>query len=79
MNGCTFFRAAFTTSHSREAEVNAIAGTAGKTATGLLGWIFEQAGLNPTVYCGGALLNWKSSDKLVVHAQKPPTLDYRSR
>ena len=48
-----------------EAEVIAIAGTAGKTTTtGLLGWIFEQAGLNPTVYCGGTLLNWKSSDKL---------------
>ena len=45
-----------------EAEVIAIAGTAGKTTTtGLLGWIFEQAGLNPTVYCGGALLNWKST------------------
>ena len=48
-----------------EAEVIAIAGTAGKTTTtGLLGWIFEQAGLNPTVYCGGALLNWKSSEQV---------------
>ena len=48
-----------------EAEVIAIAGTAGKTTTtGLLGWIFEQAGLNPTVYCGGALLNWKSTEGL---------------
>ena len=48
-----------------EAEVIAIAGTAGKTTTtGLLGWIFEQAGLNPTVYCGGALLNWKSTEQV---------------
>lgn len=43
-----------------DAQLIAVAGTAGKTTTvGLLGYIFEQAGLNPTVYNGGAVLNWK--------------------
>lgn len=37
----------------------AVAGTAGKsTVTGMLGWIFEQLGEDPTVYSGGAVLNW---------------------
>jgi UDP-N-acetylmuramate--alanine ligase len=40
----------------------AVAGTAGKTTTtGLLGWIFDQLGLDPTVYNGAAVLNWKSA------------------
>ncbi|QBG46217.1 hypothetical protein EGM51_01915 [Verrucomicrobia bacterium S94] len=39
----------------------AVAGTAGKTTTtGMLGWIFESLGLDPTVYNGAALLNWKT-------------------
>ncbi len=39
----------------------AVAGTAGKTTvTGLLGWIFEQVGLNPSVYNGAGILNWKT-------------------
>jgi len=38
----------------------AIAGTAGKTTTtGLLGWIFESLGKDPSVYNGAAVLNWK--------------------
>lgn len=37
----------------------AVAGTAGKTTTtGMLGWILEQIGLNPTVVNGGALVDW---------------------
>lgn len=41
-------------------EVIAIAGTAGKsTVTGLLGWIFQCLGKDPTVYCGAPILNWK--------------------
>jgi len=43
------------------AEVIAVAGTAGKTTTtGLLGWIFECLGKDPSVYNGAAVLNWKT-------------------
>jgi UDP-N-acetylmuramate--alanine ligase len=43
-------------------EIIAVAGSAGKsTVTGLLGWIFEQLGLDPTVYCGAPILNWKTT------------------
>jgi UDP-N-acetylmuramate--alanine ligase len=39
-------------------EVIAIAGTAGKsTVTGLLGWIFQCLGKDPTVYCGAVINN----------------------
>ena len=39
----------------------AVAGTAGKTTTtGLLGWIFQCLGKDPTVYNGAAVLNWKN-------------------
>lgn len=45
--------------------VIAVTGTAGKTTTtGLLGWIFECLGEDPTVYNGAAVLNWKSKDRL---------------
>lgn len=38
----------------------AVAGTAGKTTTtGLLGWIFEYLGKDPSVYNGAAVTNWK--------------------
>ncbi len=41
-------------------ELIAVAGTAGKTTTtGLLGWIFETLGKDPSVYNGAAVLNWK--------------------
>ena len=37
----------------------AITGTAGKTTvTGMTGWILAEAGLDPTVVNGGAVLNW---------------------
>jgi UDP-N-acetylmuramate--alanine ligase len=39
----------------------AVAGTAGKTTTtGLLGWIFQCLGKDPSVYNGAAVLNWKT-------------------
>lgn len=39
----------------------AIAGTAGKTTvTGMVGWLLEKAGLDPTVVNGGAILNWQT-------------------
>ncbi|MEN7973222.1 MAG: Mur ligase domain-containing protein [Verrucomicrobiota bacterium] len=42
-------------------ELIAVAGTAGKTTTtGLLGWIFESLGEDPSVYNGAAVLNWKT-------------------
>ena len=47
------------------AQLIAVTGTAGKTTTvGLLGYIFERAQLNPTVYNGAAVLNWKNDDHL---------------
>ena len=43
-------------------EVIAVAGTAGKsTVTGLLGWIFDCLGKDPTVYCGASMNNFGSS------------------
>lgn len=45
-------------------EVIAVAGTAGKsTVTGLLGWIFQCLELDPTVYCGAPVLNWKGGTR----------------
>jgi len=39
-------------------EVIAVAGTAGKsTVTGMLGWIFQCLGKDPTVYCGASMNN----------------------
>ncbi|WP_372797824.1 Mur ligase domain-containing protein [Pontiella sp.] len=41
-------------------ELIAVAGTAGKTTTtGLLGWIFQCLEMDPSVYNGAAVLNWK--------------------
>jgi UDP-N-acetylmuramate--alanine ligase len=38
----------------------AVAGTAGKTTTtGLLGWIFESLGKDPSVYNGAGVVNWR--------------------
>jgi len=46
-------------------ELIAVAGTAGKTTTtGLLGWIFESLGKDPSVYNGAAALNWKTKGSL---------------
>jgi len=37
----------------------AVAGTSGKsTVTGMVGWILEQAGLDPTVVNGAPVINW---------------------
>jgi UDP-N-acetylmuramate--alanine ligase len=39
----------------------AVAGTHGKTTTtAMIGWILQQAGLDPTVFVGGALTAWDS-------------------
>lgn len=41
----------------------AVTGTSGKTTvTGLLGWMLEQAGRDPTVVNGGVVLNWKTAE-----------------
>jgi UDP-N-acetylmuramate--alanine ligase len=43
----------------------AVTGTAGKTTvTGLLGWILESAGFDPTVVNGDAVLNWAGPDRI---------------
>ncbi len=46
-------------------EVVAIAGTSGKTTvTGMVGWILEQVGADPTVVNGGALVNWADDERI---------------
>jgi UDP-N-acetylmuramate--alanine ligase len=58
-------RAAFLKQLTGGDKVIAIAGTAGKTTTtGLLGWIFEYAGKDPSVYNGASLINWKKFPNL---------------
>jgi len=43
----------------------AVAGTSGKsTVTGMVGWILEQAGHNPSVVNGAALTNWRADDRV---------------
>ena len=52
-------RAAVLADLARERAVLAVAGTAGKTTTtGMLGWVLEQLGADPTVVNGGALVDW---------------------
>lgn len=52
----------------------AITGTCGKTTTtGMVGWLLEQVGADPTVVNGGILLNWASADRIGnVRAGKSP-------
>jgi UDP-N-acetylmuramate--alanine ligase len=46
-------------------ETVAIAGTSGKTTvTGMVGWLLEQLGADPTVVNGGALVNWADEDRI---------------
>ncbi len=60
-----FHRAEFLKQLIGNDQLIAIAGTAGKTTTtGLLGWIFECLGQDPTVYNGAAVLNWKNKSSL---------------
>lgn len=43
----------------------AIAGTSGKTTvTGMVGWILEHLGADPTVVDGGALVNWADDTRI---------------
>lgn len=46
-------------------ETIAIAGTSGKTTvTGMVGWILEQVGADPSVINGGALVNWADESRV---------------
>ncbi len=46
-------------------EVVAIAGTSGKTTvTGMMGWLLEQLGADPTVVNGGVLVNWANAQRI---------------
>ncbi len=48
---------------SQSANLIGITGTAGKTTvTGMVGWVLETLGADPTVVNGGALLNWRTSE-----------------
>lgn len=61
----TLHRAAFLKQLVGNDALIAIAGTAGKTTTtGLLGWIFEALGKDPSVYTGAAVSNWKTDEVL---------------
>ena len=45
--------------------VLAVAGTAGKTTTaGMVGWVLEQLGADPTVINGGALVDWADGSRV---------------
>ncbi len=58
-------RAAMLADLARGHELVAVTGTCGKTTvTGMIGWILEQAGVDPTVVNGGALLNWMSESAI---------------
>lgn len=42
----------------------AVTGTAGKTTvTGMIGWLLERCGMDPTVVNGGGVVNWLSPDR----------------
>lgn len=46
-------------------ETVAITGTSGKTTvTGMVGWILEELGADPTVVNGGALVNWADDTRV---------------
>jgi len=50
---------------ARGQECIAVAGTSGKTTvTGMIGWILEQAGRDPTVVNGGSVIGWAGDDRL---------------
>ena len=58
-------RAALLARLAQDRRCIAVAGTAGKTTvTGLLGWLLEQLGADPTVVNGGVVLNWAAPDRL---------------
>lgn len=58
-------RSAFLKQLVGDGELIAVAGTAGKTTTtGLLGWIFQCLGKDPSVYNGAAVANWKKGKTL---------------
>ena len=43
----------------------AVSGTAGKTTvTGMVGWTFEQLGMDPNVVNGGALVDWRGETRV---------------
>ncbi|MEN8255609.1 MAG: Mur ligase domain-containing protein, partial [Verrucomicrobiota bacterium] len=61
LNTPLLHRAEFLKELIGDGKLIAVAGTAGKTTTtGLLGWIFECMGKDPSVYNGAAVLNWKT-------------------
>jgi UDP-N-acetylmuramate--alanine ligase len=50
---------------AKNKKVIAVAGTSGKsTVTGMTGYILTQAGFDPTVVNGAALLNWKTNSNI---------------
>lgn len=61
--GCPLLhRSEFLKERVGKAPLIAVAGTAGKTTTtGLLGWIFEYLDLDPSVYNGAAVVNWRTA------------------
>ena len=45
--------------------VVAVSGTAGKTTvTGMIGWILDRIGLDPTVVNGGGVVNWSAANRV---------------
>jgi UDP-N-acetylmuramate--alanine ligase len=58
-------RASLLASLCGDSRVVAVSGTAGKTTvTGMIGWIFDQIGLDPTVVNGGGIVNWITPERV---------------
>ena len=58
-------RAAMLAELARGKRVVAVTGTSGKsTVTAMIGWILEQAGRDPTVVNGAALVDWRQAGRL---------------
>ena len=58
-------RATLLSSLCADFRVVAVSGTAGKTTvTGMIGWILDQVGLDPTVVNGGGIVNWMTPERV---------------
>jgi UDP-N-acetylmuramate--alanine ligase len=58
-------RAAVLAEAARGKTCIAVTGTSGKTTvTGMIGWILEQLGLDPTVVNGGVVLDWQAANRV---------------
>ena len=61
----TVHRAELLAELMRDARSVAVTGTSGKsTVTGMIGWVLEQLGADPTVVNGAELVDWRREDRV---------------